>query len=212
MWMYVWFLRGTFQVHQHLFESCLLGQLLVKKSFCSMYRMFYFFASDYVSAEHVGASPHFENTGQHWSYTQALNFLYGHWRRCSFSDALVEIQDFRTAATLLCEHKPNVAPEAVFASLSLPLPVESPLGLVVADSADTGSDPGWFPAYPWHSMLCLAAPQMTHAGWAQQPWAPFARDQMGFASSQSLGWVLATFKEDTNMRCFSSGCPCGVLS
>lgn len=50
MWMYVWYLRGTFQVHQHLFESCLYSQLLVIKSFCSMHRIFYFFASDYISA------------------------------------------------------------------------------------------------------------------------------------------------------------------
>lgn len=68
------------------------------------------------------------------------------------------------------------------------------------------------PAPPWHPMLCLAAPHMNDVGWTQQPWAPFARDQMGFASSHSLGWVLAAFKEDTNLRCLASGCPCGVLS
>lgn len=46
-------------------------------------------------------------------------------------------KDPLTAATWLCEHKLKVAPEAVFTSLSLHLPVEASLGLVVGDPADT---------------------------------------------------------------------------
>lgn len=47
-------------------------------------------------------------------------------------------KDPLTAATLLCERKLKVAPEAMFTSLSLHLPVEASLGLVVGDPADTG--------------------------------------------------------------------------
>lgn len=68
---------------------------------------------------------------------EAMPFL-----RCTCWNSRLSSKDPLTAATLLCEHKLNVAPEAVFASLSLPLPVEAPLGLAMGDPAGTGSDPG----------------------------------------------------------------------
>lgn len=50
----------------------------------------------------------------------------------------------------------SVAPEAVFASLTLPLSVAAPLGLVVGDPAGTGGDPGCVPSLLIPGTLCSA--------------------------------------------------------
>lgn len=47
-------------------------------------------------------------------------------------------KDPLAASTSFCESKLKVAPEAMFPSLSLHLPLEASLGLVVGDPADTG--------------------------------------------------------------------------
>lgn len=47
-------------------------------------------------------------------------------------------KDPLTAGTMQCESKLKVAPEATFTSLSLHLPGEASLGLVVGDPTDTG--------------------------------------------------------------------------